>query len=78
MRSEAARLGEISLDFDGIPPWWDENFPYENAQIGHLARWDRVFFNAHVLFWFGILSKFDLNMATTNTTVTTAGKSYKM
>ena len=26
------------------------------------------------MFYFGILSRFDLNMATTNTTMTTAGK----
>ena len=34
MRSEPARLGEISLDFAGIPPKLDENFPYEHAQVG--------------------------------------------
>ena len=33
MRSEPA-LGGISLDFAGIPPRWDENFPYEHAQGG--------------------------------------------
>ena len=31
MRSESARLGGISLDFAGIPPRRDENFPYEHA-----------------------------------------------
>ena len=31
MRSEPARLGEISLGFAGIRPRWDENFPYEHA-----------------------------------------------
>ena len=30
MRSEPARLGEISLDFAEIPPRRDENFPYEH------------------------------------------------
>ena len=34
MRSESARLGGISLDFAGIPPRQNENFPYENAQVG--------------------------------------------
>ena len=33
MRSEPAGLGRISLDFAGIPPTWDENFPYEHAQV---------------------------------------------
>ena len=28
-----ARLGEISLDFAGILPKGDENFPYEHAQV---------------------------------------------
>ena len=32
MRSEPARLGEISLDFAGIPRKWDEHFPFEHAQ----------------------------------------------
>ena len=32
MRSEPARLGEISLDFAEIPPRRDENFPYEHMQ----------------------------------------------
>ena len=34
MRSESARLGRIPLDFARIPPRWDENFPYEHAQVG--------------------------------------------
>ena len=42
MRSEPARLGGISLDFAGIPPRRDENFPYEHASP---VRWHRVFFN---------------------------------
>ena len=42
MRSDPARLGGISLDFAGIPPRPDTNFPYEHASP---ARWDRVFFN---------------------------------
>ena len=33
MRSEPPRLGGISLDFARIPPTWDENFPYEHAQV---------------------------------------------
>ena len=33
MRSELARLGGNSLDFAGIPPRWDEHFPYEHAQV---------------------------------------------
>ena len=28
MWSEPACLRDISLDFAGIPPRWDENFPY--------------------------------------------------
>ena len=38
MRSEAARLGEISLGFAGIPPRWDENLPYEHAQVGQPGK----------------------------------------
>ena len=38
MRSEPARLGGISLDFAGIPPRWDENFPYEHAQVGQPGK----------------------------------------
>ena len=34
MRSEPARLGEISLHFAEIPPRRDENFPYQHAQVG--------------------------------------------
>ena len=34
MRSEPTRLGGILLDFAGIPPRRDENFPYEHAQVG--------------------------------------------
>ena len=33
MRSEPARLGGISLDFGGITPGRDENFPYEHLQV---------------------------------------------
>ena len=33
MRSEPAHLGGKSLDFAEIPPRWDENFPYEHAQV---------------------------------------------
>ena len=38
MSSEPARLGGISFDFAGIPPRWDENFPYEQAQVGQLGK----------------------------------------
>ena len=38
MRSEPARLGGISLDFAEIPPRWDENFPYEYAQVGQPGK----------------------------------------
>ena len=38
MRSEPARLGGISLDFAGIPPRWDENLPYEHAQVGQPGK----------------------------------------
>ena len=38
MRSEQARLGEISLDFAEILPKQDENFPYEDAQAGHPGK----------------------------------------
>ena len=34
MRNKPARLGGISLDFAGIPPRRDENFPYEHSQVG--------------------------------------------
>ena len=38
MRSEPARLGEISLDFAKIPPGWDENSPDEHAQVGQPGK----------------------------------------
>ena len=38
MRNEPARLGEISLDFAGIPPRSDENFLYEHAQVGQPGK----------------------------------------
>ena len=38
MRSEPAYLGGISLDFSEIPPTWDENFPYEHAQVGQRGK----------------------------------------
>ena len=38
MRSEPACLGRISLDFAGIPPRRDENFPYEHAQVGQPGK----------------------------------------
>ena len=59
MRSEPARLGGILLDFAGIPPRRDENFPYEHAgqpRWVSLARWDRVFFN-QLCFVFQMLIK---------------------
>ena len=47
MRSEPACLGGISLDFAGIPPRWDENFPYEHEQVGQPARLDSIFYNLY-------------------------------
>ena len=38
MRSEPAHLGGISLDFAGISPRSDENFPYEHAQVYQLGK----------------------------------------
>ena len=38
MRSEPAPLCEISLDFAEIPTRWDENFPYEHAQVGQPGK----------------------------------------
>ena len=37
MRSESAHLG-ISLDFAGILPRRDENFPYEHAEVGQSGK----------------------------------------
>ena len=34
MSSRLYRLGEISLDFAGIPPSWDANFPNEHMHVG--------------------------------------------
>ena len=56
MRSEPARLGEISLDFADIPPSWDENFPYDHAQVGHPGKVGYHFFQSF-LFYF---SEFNL------------------
>ena len=38
MRSEAACLGGISLDFAGIQLRWDEHFPSEHAQGGQPGK----------------------------------------
>ena len=38
MRSEPAHLGGVSLDFAGIPPRWDEHFPYEHTQVGQPGK----------------------------------------
>ena len=38
MRIEPARLGGISLDFAGIPPRRDENFPNEHGQVGQPSK----------------------------------------
>ena len=38
MRGEPARLGGISLDFAGIPPRIDENFPYNHVQVGQPGK----------------------------------------
>ena len=43
MRSEPAHLGGISLDFAGAPPRWDENFPYEHAQVGQPRKLGKHF-----------------------------------
>ena len=49
MRSEPVRLGGISPDIAAILLSWNENFPYEHAQVGQPgaspARWDTIFFN---------------------------------
>ena len=50
MRSETARLGEISLDFAEIPPRRDEHFPYEHAQVGQPGK-VKVFLISFVLFF---------------------------
>ena len=38
MKSEPARLGEISLDFAEISPGQDENFPFEHAQVDQPSK----------------------------------------
>ena len=38
MKSEPAPLGGISPDFVGIPSRWDENFPYEHAQVAQTSK----------------------------------------
>ena len=40
MRSEPARLAEISLDFAGISTRRDENFPYERSIPVREAGWN--------------------------------------
>ena len=57
MRSEPARLSEISLDFAAIPPGWDENFPYEHAQVGQPGKVGSVFLN-QFCFVFQMLIKY--------------------
>ena len=56
MRSEPARLGGISLDFAGIPTRWEENFPYEHAQVGQPGKVGSIFFN-QFCFTFQMLNK---------------------
>ena len=43
MRSEPARLGEISLDFGEISPRRDGNFPYGHAQVGQPSKAGKSF-----------------------------------
>ena len=38
MRKEPTHLGGISLDFAGISPRKDENFPHEHAQVGQPGK----------------------------------------
>ena len=54
MRSEPARLDEISLDFAEILPRRNENFPYEHEQVGNPR--ERDFFN-QLCFVFCLLIK---------------------
>ena len=54
MRSEPVHLGRISLDFAGIPPRWEENFPHEHAQVGQPGK---VFFNHFFFLFFQMLFK---------------------
>ena len=42
--------------FAGIPPRWDENFPYEHAQVGQRGQVDRVVFLS--LFFFKMLTEY--------------------
>ena len=56
MRSEPARLGEISLDFAEIPPKRDENFLYEHMQVGQPSKAGQSFFN-QLCFAFQMLIK---------------------
>ena len=53
MRSEPARLGEISLNFAKIPPRWDENSPDEHAQVGQPGKARESFLSSS--FFFGSL-----------------------
>ena len=43
MRSEPARLGEISLDFAEIPSRRDGNFPYGHAQVDQPGKAGKSF-----------------------------------
>ena len=40
MRREPAHLGEISLDFAGMPTRRDKNFPYEYALVSLLTYFE--------------------------------------
>ena len=53
MRSEPTRLGGISLAFAGSHLGGMNIFHMNKRKWASSARWDRVFFNAHlyVLFW---------------------------
>ena len=57
MRSEPSRLGVISLDFAGIPPRQNENFPYKHAQESFLLSALFCFTFASFCFAFQMLIK---------------------
>ena len=54
-----------------ILPGWDENFPYEYAREGQSSKVERIILRC---ISFVVLSKFNLKMTSTSTTMITAKK----
>ena len=73
MRSEPVHIREISLD-SGIPPKWSHlgEKKFVHINMHNLGSAIEFSFLRMYIFCFGILFKFNFNMAAINTTMITA------